>query len=277
MSRTESIYTLLDPSGQALLDEEYGKLLENIGTEAISMRVKNTNYSGEPTAGSVEIDRYHDAQIHDEGYAKTAGHGDKAKTKPVTINIGTDKENIQEIHQKDVAFKKSLDEYVGQLRGRQATAAARHLDTVFWATAKSEGRQFKPYASVSGIDKQFDKAVVLLQNLSNNFIDGVDISDMFAIFDNDTYMELKEEIDTKELPNVNTADGKVYYFHGVECESTHRLPEGVKFILMVKGYSLGQPAKFWYNPFFVPEYTNHIAMPMFFTYGTKAVAPESIL
>ena len=40
---------------------------------AISEKMKNTDYSGDPTSGSVEIDRFKNAQVDDYGTARAAG------------------------------------------------------------------------------------------------------------------------------------------------------------------------------------------------------------
>lgn len=271
MARTESINVLLSDSGKALLDEQYGFLLKDLERECISSRVKNSNLSIDPESGSIEVDRYYKLGVDTYGTARSAGAGSAAQTDPFIININQRKEIIPEFEQGDIDAKASLKKFLNGVREKQAKSMARHLDTAFWAAAKSGGTQFKPLSTISGIDKQFDAAVVQLQGLNDNYVDGVNLEDMFAIFDNATFMELKEEIDEKQNPNTNTAEGKIYSFHGVECDSTHRLPSGVKFILMVKDYSVAQPVKVWYKDFFTPQYSNGVAMPLFFHYGTANV------
>lgn len=271
MARTESINVLLGEGGKALLDEQYGFLLKDLERECISSRIKNTNLSIDPESGSIEVDRYHKLDVDNYGTARSAGAGSAAETDPLIINIDQRKESIPEFEQGDIDAKKSLKIFLNGVREKQARSMARHLDTAFWATAKSGGTQFKPLSTISGIDKQFDAAVVQLQSLVDDYVDGVNLEDMFCIFDNQTYMDLKEEIDEKQRPNTDTAEGKIKLYHGVECDSTHRLPQGVKFILLVKDYSVAQPVKVWYQDFFTPQYSNGVAMPLFFHYGVQNV------
>ena len=66
-----SIYTD-DSQTKDKLAETYGEVIENVQKGAISEQIKNKNYSGDPTTGSVEIDRFKNAEIKDKGTARTA-------------------------------------------------------------------------------------------------------------------------------------------------------------------------------------------------------------
>ena len=82
-----------DGSTKDALAESYGNLLDSFQKGAVSEQLKNKNYSGDPTTGSVKVDRFKNAATEDYGTARAVGKG-KALTNSgkVTINLDTDKE-----------------------------------------------------------------------------------------------------------------------------------------------------------------------------------------
>ena len=101
-TRITSLNMLLDPTGKMLLAEEYGKVIENVQKNTISGKMKNTELSGDPSAGTVEAKRFANATSKNYGTARGAAKGDGVKGKPVTIPINVDKEIVEEVEQKDV-------------------------------------------------------------------------------------------------------------------------------------------------------------------------------
>lgn len=60
-TRITSLNTLLDTTGKMFLAEEYGKVIENVQKLTISGKMKNTELSGDPHAGTVEAKRFANA------------------------------------------------------------------------------------------------------------------------------------------------------------------------------------------------------------------------
>lgn len=61
-TRITSLNVLLDTTGKMLLAEEYEKVIENVQKNAISGKMKNTELSGDPSAGTVEAKRLANAE-----------------------------------------------------------------------------------------------------------------------------------------------------------------------------------------------------------------------
>ena len=103
MARTDALSIYINQNTADKLAETYGKVIDAVQKGAISEQIKNKNYSGDPTTGSVEIDRFKNATVNDLGTARTGGAGDKLKnTGKVTVNVDTDKEIVEEIAKKDI-------------------------------------------------------------------------------------------------------------------------------------------------------------------------------
>lgn len=103
MARENALNIYIDNETKDKLAETYGNVIEAVQKGAISEQIKNKNYSGDPTTGSVEIDRFKNASVDDLGTARTAGAGKALKnTGKVTVNIDTDKEIVEELAKKDV-------------------------------------------------------------------------------------------------------------------------------------------------------------------------------
>ena len=71
-TRITSLNTLLDTTGKMFLAEEYGKVIENVQKLTISGKMKNTELSGDPHAGTVEAKRFANAVPKNYGTARTA-------------------------------------------------------------------------------------------------------------------------------------------------------------------------------------------------------------
>ena len=77
MARQDALSIYVDNLALDKLAETYGAVIEAEQKEAVSEQIKNKNYSGDPTSGSVEIDRFKNATINALGTARSGGAGDK--------------------------------------------------------------------------------------------------------------------------------------------------------------------------------------------------------
>nr|DAG65336.1 MAG TPA: major capsid protein [Caudoviricetes sp.] len=275
-TRIESLNVLLDgsESGKMLLKEAYDGVLENVQKQAVSVQLKNTDLSGDPTAGTVEAKRFVNSASQTYGTARTAGKGNAVKGKPVTIPIDTDKEFVEEIEDKDIKLL-GVDGIVAKRSANHAMRMAAELDEKFFSEGKTSGTQFKPAKAVTAIHEIVEKAILLLENLKNEYIDGLPRDMLRIVFDAETYSEMRMYLDTVVNTNVDTTTESFVMYHGVRCYSSNRLPSGVKFEIMMNE-SIAQPVMSQaYSAEKIPL-SNAVAIELYFNYGTKAVTPDTI-
>ena len=275
-TRIESLNVLLDgsESGKMLLKEAYDGVLENVQKQAVSVQLKNTDLSGDPTAGTVEAKRFVNSASQAYGTARTAGKGNAVKGKPVTIPIDTDKEFVEEIEDKDIKLL-GVDGIVAKRSANHAMRMAAELDEKFFAEGKTSGTQFKPAKAVTAIQEIVEKAIRLLENLKNAYIDGLPRDMLRIVFDAETYSEMRMYLDKVVNTNVDTTTESFIMYHGVRCYSSNRLPAGVKFEIMMNE-SIAQPVMSQaYSAEKIPL-SNAVAIELYFNYGTKAVTPDTI-
>lgn len=275
-TRIESLNVLLDgsESGKMLLKEAYDGVLENVQKQAVSVQLKNTDLSGDPTAGTVEAKRFVNSASQDYGTARTAGKGNAVKGKTVTIPIDTDKEFVEEIEDKDIKLL-GVDGIVAKRSSNHAMRMAAELDEKFFAVGKTSGTQFKPAKAVTSIQEIVENAILLLENLKNDYIDGLPRDMLRIVFDAETYSQMRMYLDTVVNTNVDTTTESFVMYHGVRCYSSNRLPAGVKFVIMMNE-SIAQPVMSQaYSAEKIPL-SNAVAIELYFNYGTKAVTPDTI-
>ena len=275
-TRIQSLNVLLDgsASGKMLLKEAYDGVIANVQKNTISSRIKNTDLSGDPDAGTVEAKRFANASSQDYGTARTAGKGNAVKGKTVTIAIDQNKEFIEEIEEKDIRLL-GVDGLIAKRSANHANRMAAELDQKFFEVGKTEGTQFKPAAAVTDIQAIVEAAILQMEKLKNNYIDGLDRSMLSITFDPDTYSAMRMYLDTVVNTNVDTTTEEFNMYHGVKCFSSNRLPAGVKFEIMMDE-SIAQPVKAVpYTAERIPL-SEAVAVEMFYYYGTKAVTPDTI-
>ena len=275
-TRIESLNVLLDgsDSGKMLLKEAYDGVIENVQKNTVSSRIKNTDLSGDPDSGTVEAKRFANASSQNYGTARTAGKGNAVKGKTVTIAIDQNKEFIEEIEEKDIRLL-GVDGLIAKRSANHANRMAAELDQKFFEVGKTEGTQFKPAAAVTDIQAIVEAAILQMEKLKNNYIDGLDRSMLSITFDPDTYSAMRMYLDTVVNTNVDTTTEEFNMYHGVKCFSSNRLPAGVKFEIMMDE-SIAQPVKAVpYTAERIPL-SEAVAVEMFYYYGTKAVTPDTI-
>lgn len=275
MPRLDSLNILLDPTGKMLLKEAYDGVIANVQKNTISGRIKNTDLSGDPDAGSVEAKRFTNATSQSYGTARTAGKGKEVKGKPVTIQIDQDREFVEEVEQKDVSLL-GVDGLIAKRSANHTLRMEAELDAAFFAEGGTAGIQYTPGSGITAIEDIVEDAIVALETTKNDYIDGIDRSMMSITFDTPTYSRMRSYLDKVVNTNVDTTTEEFIMFHGVKCYSSNRLPEKVKFELMMDG-SIAQPVKSSpYTAERIPM-SEAMAIELFYYYGTKAVTPETIL
>lgn len=276
MSRITSLSVLLDPTGKMLLSEAYDGVIDNVQKATISGQIKNTDLSGDPNAGTVEAKRFANATSKKYGTARTAGKGDYVEGKPVTVPIDRDREFIEEISQKDISLL-GVDGLIAKRSANHAMRMAAELDSEFFKEAVSAGTQFTPSSGTTAIPDILEEAIVTMETLKNDYIDGIDRSLMSIQCSPQIYSKIRKYLDEEvNNANVDTAAESFQTYHGVRVMSTVRLPQGCSFILQVDG-SIAQPVRSTpYSAERIPL-SEDMAVELFFYYGTTAVTPETII
>ena len=258
---------ILSSTTKDQLAETYGEVIEAVQKGAISEQIKNKNYSGDPTTGSVEIDRFKNAEVKDKGTARTAGKGDALRnTGKVTVNVDTDKEIVEEIAVKDI----KLYGLAGMAQKRKANHIKRmiaYLDKEFFAKAEAEGTAVSSITETN-IEEILEALIQSVETTVNDWVDGVDRDMLVLTVTPKVYGKIRNYID-----KVDGTNGTDELFHRVRLFSNHRQTKDA--ICMIDGAVAQLVTTDEYDAEKIPL-SNDIALELFFSKGTKAVMPDLI-
>lgn len=267
MARQDALSIYTDSTTKDKLAETYGEVIEAVQKGAVSEQIKNKNYSGDPTTGSVEIDRFKNATVNDLGTARTNAKGDKLQnTGKVTVNVDTDKEIVEEIAKKDI----KLYGLAGMAEKRKVNHTKRmiaYLDTEFFSKAVSEGTELKNITETS-IEEILEDLIQSVETTQNDWVDGVDRDMLVLVVKPNVYGKIRNYID-----KVDGTEGTMEYFHNVRLFSNHRQTKDA--ICMIDGAVAQLVTTDEYDAEKIPL-SNDIALELFFSKGTKAVMPDLI-
>lgn len=267
MARENALSIYLDNSTKDKLAETYGAVIEAIQKEAVSEQIKNKNYSGDPTSGSVEINRFKNATVNNYGTARTAAAGDKVKnTGKVVINVDTDKEIVEEISKKDMKLY-TVTDIAERRKGNHTKRVAAYLDTEFFAKAVSEGTAVTGITDTK-IENILEKLIQSVETTQNDWVDGVNRDQLVLVVKPAVYGRIRNYID-----KVDGTDGTTTYFHEVRLYPNHR--QTVDAICMIDGAVAQLVTTDQYDLEKIPM-SNDFALSFFFSKGTKAVMPDLI-
>lgn len=270
MARQDALSIYIDDSNKDKLAETYGEVIEAVQKGAISEQIKNKNYSGDPTTGSVEIDRFKNATVNDLGTARAAGAGDKLKnTGKVVVNVDTDKEIVEELAKKDVKLY-GLDGMAKKRKGNHIKRMIAYLDTEFFAKAEKEGTAVTLPAEAKTIAEKLEKLIQDVETTVNDWVDGVDRDMLVLTVTPSVYGDLENYIDS--VPNSLTGLNDEY-FHKVRIFSNHRQSKNA--ICMIDGAVAQLVTTDEYDAEKIPL-SNDIALELFFSKGTKSIMPDLI-
>lgn len=255
------------------LAEAYGYLIDGIQKGAISEQIKNREYSGDPTTGSVKVDRFKNAVAAAYGTARTAGAGNKITNDgKVVINIDQDKEIIEEIEEKDVKLF-GIGNIIARRVENHKKRMIANLDAAFFGAAETAGTAVVLDPSITAIEDKVEALIQKVETTKNNWVDGVDRDDIVLTLSPEMYGKLRNKIDFVTLPTADLGAKEIPMFHGVRIFSNVR--QNADIIAMVDG-AIAQPV-------LVNEYqdekinlSNAHGVELFYSYGTKAVAPDLI-
>lgn len=270
MARQDALSIYINDTEKDKLAETYGEVIEAVQKGAVSEQIKNKNYSGDPTTGSVEISRFANAKVNDKGTARTNGKGDKLKNSgKVTINVDTDKEIVEEFTKKDL----KLHGVSGIAEKRKTNHIKRmiaYLDTEFFAKAEEEGTAITMPADITALAEKLETLIQDVETTKNDWVDGVDRDMLVLTVTPSVYGKLANYIDS--IPNsINGLNDEI--FHKVRIFSNHRQTKDA--ICMIDG-AVGQLVTTdEYDAEKIPL-SNDYGLELFFSKGTKAVMPDLI-
>ena len=270
MARQDALSIYVDSSTKDKLAETYGEVIEAVQKGAISEQIKNKNYSGDPTTGSVEIDRFKNATIDDLGTARAGGKGKKLTNNgKVTVNVDTDKEIVEELAKKDVKLY-GLDGMAQKRKANHIKRMIAYLDSQFFAKAEEEGTSIVPTENAKTIAEKLEELIVSVETTVNDWVDGVDRDMLVVTVTATVYSALLNYIDNVS----NSLTGLTEeYFHKVRIYSNHRQTKSM--ICMIDGAVAQLVTTDEYDAEKIPL-SNDIALELFFSKGTKAVMPDLI-
>ncbi len=270
MARTDALSIYTDSNTRDKLAEIQGFVIETVQKSAVSEKMKNTEYSGDPTAGSVEIDRFKNAQVDDYGTARAAGAGNKIlNTGKVTININEDKEIVEEIAKKDVKLY-GIASIMDKRKKNQALRMIADLDTRFFAQMVTDGTEVTGLTTATPLVDNLESIIQSVETTQNDWVDGVDREMIEISVKPAIYGKLLNYIDS--VPNP-ISGLKEDVFHGVKIYSNHRQTKDI--ICAIHG-AVGQPVTVDdYEPEKI-QLSNNYDCSLFYSRGTKAVMPDLI-
>lgn len=273
MARIEALSILTEAEGKEYLSELYGKVIENVQKNLVSFGMKNTDLSGEPTAGSVEAKRFVNAKSQKYGTARAAGEGNKVKAKPVIVTISKDSEIVEEIENKDITLY-GVDGLLDRRSKNHVLRMASELDTEFFKVAADSANEVE-IADGTAIEDELETVIQECENTKNDFVDGVPRELMHLVLSTSYYGKIRNHLDKQNRANVDTTSEEFYSWHGVKCNSCVHLPVGVKYLLMVEG-AVAQPVMSnQYNAEKI-QLSEAYGVSLFYHYGTAAVTPDLI-
>lgn len=258
------------------LAEEYGKVIDNLQHITLASRLKNTDLSGDPTSGTVEAKRFVNVQGQSYGTARGAGHAQYVKADPVVVSLNDNTEYLEEVEEKDLKTY-GVDGLIERRTRNHQDALAVELDTKFFAEAVNQGTSFTPTGTPT-IDDEIEEAIQTIETTKNNFVQGVPRNMIEIVMSPAYYGRIRNKVNaisnSNNLGQVANWEGGV--FNNTEVYSSVFLPQGINYVVMVKG-AVAQPVMTSiYNPKQI-ELSDAIGFGLFAYKGTKAVTPDLII
>lgn len=270
MTKIDARSILINDTDKDKLAETYAGVIEAIQKEAVSEQIKNKNYSGEPESGTVEIDRFKNAQIDDLGTARTSQKGKLIKnTGKVTVSVDTDKEIVEEISKKDIKLY-GVPGMAERRKKNHIKKMAAYLDKEFFAKAEAEGTAITIPSTTTSLDDKLELLIQSIETTVNDWVDGVDRDMIVMSVTPKIYGALKNFIN-KATNSLTGFDEN--YFNHVRIYSNHRQTKDA--ICMIDGALAQLVTTDQYDVEKIPL-SNDFALELFFSKGTKSVMPDLV-
>jgi hypothetical protein len=146
-------------------------------------------------------------------------------------------------------------------------------ERAFFGCASTEGTAATLKAT--DIEKKVEELIQLVEGTKNDFVDGVERDMINVVCSPAVYGELRTYLDKSANANVNTGAGECGTYHGVKVFSSVYLADGDDMVAIVDG-AIAQPVTTTLDEADKYPASNCYHFGMFYSYGTKAVAPDLI-
>ena len=279
MSRVDALSIFESENTQAKLNEMQAGIVENIQKKGVSFRLKSQNANlNDETAGTFNFKRFQNSESKDYGTARTNNKGDKLTAPEIPVSLDTDKEIVEEISAKDAkrfGVDSSVLSIIEKRKGNHEMTLLAELETAFFAKAVAEGTKIAGIDFTKDIADQMEDIIQSIETTKNKYVRGVP-RDLIAITCRPkVYGKLKNYLNNNYNANFSVAEEELPGLNGVAVFSNIYLPDDVDFVVMVKE-SVAQPTSIdEYNGERIPL-SNDYAVELFYSYGTKALAPDLI-
>lgn len=272
MARTNALSILADDKGtKDQLAEAYNGLISSVQKSAVSEQIKNKNYSGDPTTGSVEVSRFKNATAADYGTARTAAKGTVLNNNgKVTINVDTDKEIVEEVENKDIKLR-GIGNLISDRSNNHAKQVTSTLDRAFFDVAEADAKAVT--TTETNVEDVVEAAIQAVETTKNDWVDGVDRDQIVLTLSPKAYGKLRNYIDKVSVPTAGSGEAEIEQFHGVRVFSNFRQTSDV--LVMIDGAVAQLVTISEYEAEKVPL-SDAYAIELFYSYGTKAVMPDLI-
>ena len=268
MARQDALNIYVNGETKDKLAETYGEVIEAVQKGAISEQIKNKNYSGDATTGTVEINRFKNATVDDLGTARTSAKGKALDNGgKVVVSVDTDKEIVEELAKKDVKLF-GLSGMAEKRRANHIKRMIAYLDSEFFACAEKEGTKVELAGET--VQAKIEELILSVETTKNDYVDGVDRDMIVVTVTPAVYSTIQNYIDS--VPNSLTGLTDEL-FHKVRIFSNHRQTKPA--IAMIEGAVAQLVTTDEYDAEKIPL-SNDIALELFFSKGTKAVMPDLI-
>ena len=268
----KNIFDSKNEDTKAKLAEIQAGLIDGIFATAVSQDIKAQDYSGDPSSGSIRVDRFVNAKSQAYGTARTAGKGNSAKNAgKVIINVDTDEEIIEEFENKDIklfGISDLLNRRADNIRKKVVSV----LDRAFFekAEAKATTVELTSYATP---EDRVEAMIAQALTVKNDYVDGQDKEDLVITLSPSGYGKLLNSITKLAQGNTNSGDREIYVFHGVEVREATRQTADV---LIQRRGSIGMPVTIDEYELEKVPFANSHALQLFYSYGVETVTPDLI-
>lgn len=268
MARQNALSITTNGTTKDQLAELTNQVIDNLFASAVSVRLKNNIYSGDPTTGSVEFKRFKNGVSQAYGTARAAGAGNPLIADKSTLNIDTDREIVEEIEGKDVKLY-GVPALLAKRAVNHDRVMAAELDRAFFAALEAEGSAHT--FTATDVEDKFEELVQLVETTKDDYVDGVDRSMIYVSVKPAVYGQLKNFLNT--LNDRGSEDREIKGINGVEVVSNNRQTAD----WIVATYETAA------QPVVVDQYvdekinlSNSHAVELFYHYGTKVINPNLV-
>lgn len=260
-----------DGATKAKLNTLRDGMIKNISSNAISQKLKNAKYSGDPKSGAVEVSRFKNATAKDYGTARTNGKGDLLQDSKITVLINQKKELVEEVSKHDLAMY-GIEGIVEARQEAFRKSAEAELDRAFFAEAVSAGSEVTTTGAKTMGDV-LELAIQGIETTKNDHVDGVEREDIRISLNPLAFGKARNFLDTLKTVSTDNGVKEIGYFHGVQIESTTRQTAAI--VAMIDG-AVAEPVLFDEYQLEKIPLSNDYSLQLFFTYGVKALTPDLI-